>query len=802
MKPSSRTIRLALAAILAAVLAPVAASAAWPHSPSTNLPISTYTVPDHIVGTCSDGAGGVIVGWWETVGTGSDIIVGQRYDATGRAVWGLGAGSGVEFSYWGYIDQSCALVPDGAGGVTAVSTGWANGSYPVRAYHYDAAGHIIWSTTVCNYGTAQRAAPVAVAGSDGKVIVAWLDWRNGNADVYTQCITSAGAVAWGANGLQLSTTTDNETEPCIVGDGFGGAIVAWRSQSATTGADIYLQRVYNGLTQWTSGGNLLTSAAGDQSKPALLADANHGAIIAWQDSRSGNFDIFAQRFNSSGVAQWAAVANLCSAIGDQSNPQITTDGMGGAIVAWQDGRGTDLDIYAQRVYATGSTVFTANGVGVCVGAGVAQNPVLAADGVNGAVVAWSDLRSGAADIYAYRITSGGANSWGTSGGTLVSNAAFDQTLPAIVNVGGANNIILWNDTRAANPSGYEDIYAQRVDEWGMLGAEPVITSVRDVPNDQGGKVKVSWTASPLDTDPAFRTVDTYAIFRSAPRAAAKSGAAVTRDPAEAMKPGLLYATGSGDKTYYWEYVASQSAYRLPTYSYLVPTTSDSLSGRNPRTAFLIEARTSTTRWWPSDPDSGYSVDNLPPAAPAFLASRRIADATRVRWTRNAEADLAEYRLYRGASSGFAPDAANLVAALPDTGYVDNGASPYVWYKLTAVDAHGNESPVASLSPQQISGVPGDGVPMATALAGAVPNPFNPSTVISYSLGRPETVRLAVYDAAGRLVRTLAGGAEAAGQHQVRWDGTADDGSRAASGVYFCRLDAGTFSDTRRLTLVK
>lgn len=159
-------------------------------------------------------------------------------------------------------------------------------------------------------------------------------------------------------------------------------------------------------------------------------------------------------------------------------------------------------------------------------------------------------------------------------------------------------------------------------------------------------------------------------------------------------------------------------------------------------------------------------------------------------------------MYRGTGPGVVPEAANLVAALPDTGYIDNSASPYVWYKLTAVDAHGNESPVATLSPQQISGVPGDGVSMATALAGAVPNPFNPSTVISYSLGRPEVVRLAVYDAAGRLVRTLAGGAEVAGQHQVRWDGTTDDGSRAASGVYFCRLDAGAFSDTRRLTLVK
>lgn len=788
-----------LAVFATLCLAHATADAAWPHATATNLSVaSNFFQNEHVLATCPDGSGGIIVAW--LIGSsGQGEIVAQRFDAAGRTLWGT---PGVYLETTSKLADACAIVGDGAGGATFVTIRVnASNQYAVRARRVSAAGTSMWLTEACAASAGFRANPVAVAGTSGYIHVGWQDWRNGNWDIYTQQIDATGVNRFTSSGVQLTTSTDDDSELSMVADGFGGTIVAWRSQSAVTGADIYLQHWADGFGYWGAHVPLLAAASGDQTRPTLLADANHGAIITWQDSRNGNLDIYAQRFNSNGVAQWATGTVLCSATGDQSNPQITTDGLGGAIVAWQDARGTDLDIYAQRVNAAGAVIFTANGMAVCATSGVQQNPVLAADGIGGAVVAWSDLRAGSADIYAHRITTGGGSSWSTSGGTLVSNAPFDQTMPVIVNAGGAHSIIVWNDLRAGYQN-YEDVYAQRVDEWGMLGAEPVIKSVRDVPNDQGGKVKVSWTASPMDTDPAFRTVDTYAIFRSAPPAAAKSGAMITRDPGESVKSGMLYATGSGDKTYYWEYVASQSAYRLPTYSYLVPTTGDSLAGRNPRTAFLIEARLSTSRWWPSEPDSGYSVDNLPPATPAFLASRRVADATRVRWTRNTDADLAEYRLYRGASAGFVPDATNLVASLPDTGYVDNGASPYVWYKLTAVDAHGNESPVATLSPQQISGVPGDGVPMATALVGAAPNPFNPSTVISYSLGRPGTVRLAVYDAAGRLVRTLAVGAESAGPHQVRWDGTADDGSRAASGVYFCRLDAGAFSDTRRLTLVK
>ena len=89
------------------------------------------------------------------------------------------------------------------------------------------------------------------------------------------------------------------------------------------------------------------------------------------------------------------------------------------------------------------------------------------------------------------------------------------------------------------------------------------------------------------------------------------------------------------------------------------------------------------------------MDNLGPATPTFLAARREGDATFLRWLPNTEADLAGYRLYRGSDGGFTPAPANLVAAPADTGYLDAGARLFAWYKLMAVDVHGNESPVAT-----------------------------------------------------------------------------------------------------------
>jgi hypothetical protein len=83
-----------------------------------------------------------------------------------------------------------------------------------------------------------------------------------------------------------------------------------------------------------------------------------------------------------------------------------------------------------------------------------------------------------------------------------------------------------------------------------------------------------------------------------------------------------------------------------------------------------------------------------------------------------------------------------------------------------------------------------------------PNPFNPSTTIAYELPAAESVSLKVYNAAGRLVRTLEDGTRNAGRHEVRWDGTDTGGRSVASGLYYYRLEAGGEARTRPMVLLK
>jgi aminopeptidase N len=97
---------------------------------------------------------------------------------------------------------------------------------------------------------------------------------------------------------------------------------------------------------------------------------------------------------------------------------------------------------------------------------------------------------------------------------------------------------------------------------------------------------------------------------------------------------------------------------------------------------------------------------------------------------------------------------------------------------------------------------GGTVPSASALDQNYPNPFNPSTTIRFSLSGPAFVSLRIYDASGRLVRTLVEASLPAGTYARAWDGTGPRGAAVSSGVYLYRLDAGTFSRTRKMILIR
>lgn len=166
--------------------------------------------------------------------------------------------------------------------------------------------------------------------------------------------------------------------------------------------------------QWSSDltvNNSICTASNQQSLPAIASEGAGGAIITWYDNRNGlASDIYAQRINLSGTIQWTADgAAICTAVETQSLPQIVSNGAGGAIITWDDLRnGTDNDIYAQKLNASGVVQWTSNGVAVSAATYEQSVPQIVSDGAGGAIIVWNDYRNGNNDIYASRLFSDGS----------------------------------------------------------------------------------------------------------------------------------------------------------------------------------------------------------------------------------------------------------------------------------------------------------------------------------------------------------------------------------------------------------
>ena len=89
--------------------------------------------------------------------------------------------------------------------------------------------------------------------------------------------------------------------------------------------------------QWIKNGVPLCTASGDQIVPFMTSDGAGGAIVAWSDTRNGNVDAFAQRISNAGTVLWAAGGvPVCTAAGDQSEPNLIPDGSHGAFLVWYD----------------------------------------------------------------------------------------------------------------------------------------------------------------------------------------------------------------------------------------------------------------------------------------------------------------------------------------------------------------------------------------------------------------------------------------------------------------------------------
>ena len=299
---------------------------------------------------------------------------------------------------------------------------------------------------------------------------------------------------------------------------------------------------------------------------------------------------------------------------------------------------------------------------------------------------------------------------------------------------------------------------------------PRITSVTDVPDDQGGRVYLSFLSSffdqPDDTD------QLYTIFRH----------------------------DMIDNNPEWVVVGSGAAIGDESYTYEVSTLMDSTSEGDGMTEFKVVASMNEGHFH-SLPHSGYSLDNIAPGVPDGLMATVLEEGIQLSWEPSDEEDFLSFILEKSTDDGFA-DLETFETV--DTSYLDQEytLNEVNYYRLAAVDHAGNISDYSDVVEAAVLSIDEEMIPDVYALHQNYPNPFNPVTTLRYDLPVDATVSIIIYDVMGRRVRSLINTAQSAGYRSIRWDATNDHGEPVSAGMYIYMIRAGNFIKTKKMVLLK
>jgi hypothetical protein len=374
--------------------------------------------------------------------------------------------------------------------------------------------HAQWSSdpafnnAICRAGNNQSA-PRIISDGRGGAIICWHDERAGqnSFDIYAQRIDKDGFVRWTVNGIVVSAAFYSQSKPEITTDDAGGAIISW-TDNRNGDNDVYAQRIdSSGTVLWTPDGVVVADDTTNQADPRIIPDGKHGIIVTWNAQTGNNPDmhIYAQRVDASGNLLWGKQVSICSAFIFQNSPCIASDGRGGAYIAWAYYRSSQYDVYAQRVDSSGNVKWQKNGIGVATGGGTQNAVSMVADGAGNAFLAYSDYGSGSQPVLQVVIM----KKDGPTGSLRVTSTSGGQANQQLSNIGKGLLGIAWEDGRV---SGKLKSYAQIIDTTGktLLTVDGVEASNRTgdqvsstIASDGNGGVIVAWedkTRGALETD--------------------------------------------------------------------------------------------------------------------------------------------------------------------------------------------------------------------------------------------------------------------------------------------------------------
>jgi hypothetical protein len=464
-----------LSPFIMVVILPCFGFAQWSQDPRVN---TVWEQPENQGAPviCTDGEGGAIVAWGSDHGIGAN-----RVDKFGYRQWG---NNGVQVSPLRGFRSLTNIIPDGRGGAIIIWDDFTKGvqigdpnnpENEMYAQRVDRNGKRLWDSS----GVLIREFIAKAGIGDFQIVtddhetymISWFDQRE-PWQWYVQRIDLNGKTAFEKNGrpipIERKIYTDSRR---VVSNGKAGMLMA-RPRS---GVGIVVEKITkNGTFPWPLGGIRVISGG----PISMTSDGYGGAIIAGIHftSQAPNFDAEGQvqRIDSTGNLLWSETGKIFTPDADlETFPAIVSDAASGSLIAWDDTTNGKRARYVARFNHNGKLLWKTEGFRLWLR--TVNGPPIFSNEMGSIVWLVNEFNTTQGDLYAFRVDSSGAISWGKDG-VLIRYRNFEEW-PYFLEVtpdGRGGFIAVWSERR---PSGWQNLALQQVSLHGKLGE--VITAVKE-----------------------------------------------------------------------------------------------------------------------------------------------------------------------------------------------------------------------------------------------------------------------------------------------------------------------------------
>ncbi len=794
---------------------------------STGLELSTANGEQARIRMAPDGEGGAFFTWEDRQQSDNYDLLGQHIDADGNVSWTAGGTAICD----AIGSQEAPRIVNSAVGEAIVI--WEDRRidnftfdlYVQRISDNNGSPEFHWGSGTDGYlltdaSSNQREARLFGDGQGGAVFT-WKDERNGddpNSDLFVQRIDVNGDWQWGPdyNGMELCDADNLQTGNIVRlmnSTTIGFVWFDYRLGSPGLFYQIYdmagnEQLQHNGIEQ-------VYGIDGNGSGPTIIDSGVEGVYyISWRDGRLGQLGEypFVQRLNAPVMTDehsFGYAVNGFSMLpgfpdGAQTieilELQQTAASDGGLISVWKDDREEFLPlVYAQKMDLDGNVLWGDQGVAIAYNPSIdphdpQQRPLVLPADDGGAFTFFQQVDENYwLQVNAQRLNADGERQWfdGENYSIALTSITEDHAIQAVEYFENGTILIVFQHN---DPSNDKDLYAICMNQDGTLAwseipiceADELQKSAKTVVVDGG--IVVVW--EDLRRGESINDLYGQFITPNGDLLWATDGVIMAEDDAQ-QNEARLQSSGYDADWFWLTWKSSADGVTEDVFTQRFDLDGDPL---------LIPAE-----------GVQLGVDTNPQQEPEAVMDG--SGGLYVMWEENIDgqifSDLVYTHIDINGDVNLEPDGEFLCAGYhrqAEVSAVPDGLDGFiaVWRDNRSTGKQELEN-IYTQRVNMFVGVeekPEAAQPMKIELGNAYPNPFNPSTNISFSIDRPASVKLVVYDVLGREVVRLVDRALNAGQYEVNWNGMSEYGVQVSSGMYFYRLEVNDRLLTRRMVLMK